>query len=325
MLLLKREDIEMLVTLDEVIELMREVFREVGNKRVVLPARTAIELNGGIDTVLFMPAAVPKMGGTGAKIVSVFPRNKERGKPVITAQVFLNNPDTGEVVALLEGTSITALRTAAVSAVATDLLARKEAERLGVFGAGVQARSHIEAIARIRRLQQVTVYSPHFEDAKRLVAELKPSQKIDCQIQAVDRPEKVVMNSDILVTATTSETPVFDGRLVQEGTHINAIGSFKPHVRELDDETMKRARIFVDSKTEAWKEAGDLIIPFQKGIITEEDVEAELGELILGRNGRRNPLDITIFKSVGLAVEDIIVAKRAFDKAVTKGMGIEVS
>lgn len=321
MTVLSYEDIAKLISIGEVIELMRELFAEVGRNQVVLPERTVIDLpNDG--TVLFMPAYVPNVGGIGVKIVSVFPHNLEKGIPTVNAQVLLTDPETGRIMAIMDGTMITALRTAAVSALATDLLAVKGAERLGVLGAGVQARAHINALLRIRKIRQILIYSLEFEKSESLAREFDRSTSSSFVCRGVRSAEEVVIHSDIIVTATTSHAPVLHGNLLRDGTHINAIGSFKPHTREVDDETIQRSRIFVDLRAAALKEAGDLLIPMSNGVISESDIVADLGELVLAvRPGRQNDKEITFFKSVGLAVEDIIVAKRIFDRAEVHSFG----
>jgi ornithine cyclodeaminase/alanine dehydrogenase-like protein (mu-crystallin family) len=322
MRLLKRQDIEKLITMEEVIGLMRDVFASVGNDEVVLPDRTVIEMANKKDAVLFMPGYIPELKSIGIKIVTVFPGNLSKNIPAINAQVLLNDPDTGEVICVMEGGLITAMRTAAVSAVATDHLAVKDADSLGLFGAGVQAKSQIKAIMAVRPIRSVRIYDVIPEAAQTLAGTMASIAGDSCSFQAVTDPAEVVIQSRIIVTATTSPTPVFNGSHLQPGTHINAIGSFKPHVREVDDETIGRARLFVDSRVLSLIEAGDLIIPIESGLITREDIQAELGELVLGKNnGRESDDEITFFKSVGMAVQDMAVAKTIYKKAEEHNIG----
>lgn len=322
MRLLSRSDVEKLITMKETLELMKDVFFDVTRNAVILPERTVIELANKTDAVLFMPAYIPRTGAIGIKIVSIFLGNVSKGIPTTTAQILLNNPDTGEVLCIMDGGIVTALRTGAVSGVATDILSRRDAENLGVFGAGVQAKTQIEAILEVREINCVKIYDINSASARKLASEMNETNPYTCRFQAVESPDAVVTSSDIVVTATTSKTPVFDGNLLKLGTHINSIGSFKPSAREVDDATIRRSRIFVDS-THALKEAGDLIIPIKKGAISERDIQADLGELIAGeKTGRKNAEEITFFKSVGMAVEDIAVAQRIYRKAEENNLGI---
>jgi ornithine cyclodeaminase/alanine dehydrogenase-like protein (mu-crystallin family) len=326
MRILSRQDIQRLVSMRDVIALMRELFVEVGSGAVAMPPRSGISLNDGRDTVLFMPGHVRRMNSIGVKVVSVFPDNPAtNGRSTIHATVLLNDAETGEIAAMMDGTSVTALRTAAVSALATDLLARADAHRLGVFGAGVQARSHVEAIRVVRSIDCVAVYDCSIERAQALVDGLRSNGAGDCRYEIAPSADAVARGSDIIVTATTSRIPVFDGRLLMAGAHVNAIGSFKPEDRELDDETIRRGRVFVDSKPEAMAEAGDLIIPIANGTVTPEAVLGDLGTLVTHQQrGRQSNEDVTVFKSVGLAVEDIVVADLVLRKAKAANIGILV-
>jgi alanine dehydrogenase len=324
MRLLTRDDIRKLISMKEVIELMRVLFCEVGKGNVVVPDRAVIDLNNGRDAILFMPGFIAKNRSVGVKVVSVFPENISTKIPTTNATVLLNDPDTGEVISMLEGGFITSLRTGAVSAVATEVLAVQDARNLGVFGSGVQARTQIEAILEVREVESVKIFDVNHESSKHLALEFQKMRGNNCVFQSVQSPDELVPNCQIIVTATTSKTPVFDGNLLRDGTHINSIGSFKPHVREVDDETITRSKIFVDARSLSLKEAGDLIIPMKKGLISENEVQAELGELVLGkRKGRESADEITFFKSVGMSVQDIAVASMVHKKALDDNIGAE--
>jgi len=325
MRLLSRDDVKKLITMKETLEIMKEVFLEMANDEVVLPERTVIELTNKKDAVLFMPAYLPKTRGIGIKTVSVFPDNVLKSVPTVNAQILLINPDTGEVSCIMDGGIVTALRTGAVSGLATDILSRKDAENLGVFGAGVQAKTQIEAILEVRGIKHAKIYDINPANAQKLANEMNAMNIYTCQFQTVESPEPAVVGSDIVVTATTSEIPVFDGNLLNPGTHINAIGSFKPAVREVDDISVRRASIFVDSTSHALQEAGDLIIPIGNGIISENDIQGSLGDLVSGeKSGRKNAEEITFFKAVGLAVEDIAVVQEVYRKAEESNIGVVI-
>ena len=323
MRVLTRTDIEQLLTASEAIDVIRRLFEEIGSGGVDLQLRTSMTLHDGRDTVLFMPGYLASTNRLGLKLVSVFPDNPARnGRSTISATIVLNDARTGELAAVLDGGAITAIRTGAVSAVATDILAVKRAHRLAIFGAGVQARSHILAMQQVRPLTDVRVYDVDATRASALVDRLERDGKCRCPIEVVGSPAAAVHDADVIVTATTSRTPVFDGRCVKSGAHINAIGAFQPDRRELDDDIMRRARIFVDSRTEALAEAGDLIIPLSDGVIPPEAIEGTLGDLMVRRqSGRRDESEITVFKAVGLAVEDIAVASYILDKAALRQVG----
>lgn len=320
---LSASDIAQLVSMREVITLMRQLFVEIGRGSVPLTGRSAIVLRDGKDKVLFMPGHISSMNSVGIKVVSVFPDNPTKhGRSTTNAVVMLHDAETGEAIALMDGGHITALRTAAVSAVATDILAKPDARTLGVFGAGVQARSHIDAIMMVRPIASIDVFDPNHERAQQFVDALRLAIGPDCALSASTSAESTASGKDIVVTATTSDSPVFDGRWLAPGTHINAIGAFRPDAREVDDHTVVGARIYVDSRAEALADAGDLIIPLEAGTISSEAVLADLGELSLApEKGRQSPCDITLFKSVGLAVEDIVVARLISEKAAAEGVG----
>ena len=311
--ILTNDDIRQLITMREAIGIVRETLAQFSNKEAIMPQRASINIKEGKGTTLFMPAYLPHSGGLGVKIVGIFPDNKSLGLPTISGVILLNNSQTGEVSSIMEAGYITALRTGAASGVATDLLANEGATKVGLFGAGVQARSQLQAIMEVRNIAKVFIYDVDRGRAEMLAQEMEELKGRSCTFIPVDAPEKAVSEADIIITATTSKTPVFNGRHLKEGTHINAIGSFKPQHREIDDETIKRAKIFVDSYTDCLEEAGDIIIPLTKGLISKEDIYAEVGEVLLGRKrGRENSKQTTLYKSVGLAVLDIAVAQRVY-------------
>jgi len=239
------------------------------------------------------------------------------------ATVVLNDVDSGRVLAILEGAYLTAMRTGAVSGVASKYLARTNSEIAGIFGAGVQARKQLEAVREVRNIRTVKVYDSDHERARSFIAELSSQSGIEAS--GVKSPAELVRASDIIVTATTSQTPVFDGHDLKPGTHINAIGAYTPSTRELDGETVSSSKIVVDSIDAALAEAGDLLIPMKEGIIQRRDIWAELGEVITGRKkGRTSEREKTLFKSVGLGIQDAAVARLAFEKAEKEGVGTQI-
>ncbi|MBC7222897.1 MAG: ornithine cyclodeaminase family protein [Anaerolineae bacterium] len=325
-LLLTREDIQTLLTMDEAIQAVEEGFRQHALGKVTMPLRTAITIpeHHGLD--LIMPAYVGgEGGGLGLKVVSVYPDNpRQHNLPTILATVLLQDPRTGDLLAIMDGTYLTAMRTGAAGGVAARYLARPDARRAGIFGAGVQARTQLEALCRVRPIEEAWVYDPMQEHATRFAEEM--SQRLGIPVHVAREPRQAVEGMDVIVTATTSRTPVFDGAWVAPGTHVTGVGSHTPDGRELDSTLIQRARVVVDERGAALSEAGDLIIPLQEGLIREDHIAAELGEVVAGlRVGRETPEQVTVFKSVGLALQDIAAATRVYQMARAKGVGMEVS
>jgi ornithine cyclodeaminase/alanine dehydrogenase len=269
-----------------------------------------------------MPAYLEEMGSLSTKIVTVFERNLEKNVPTIMATVILNSAETGAPLAIMEGTFITAMRTGAVCGVATKYLARRDARTVGVFGAGVQARTQLMAMCAVRDIERAFIYDMFGNRADAFASEMSKKLNIPIEKRKIN---DIVKESDIIVTATTAKTPVFDGNLVKPGTHLNLIGSFKPEVREVDEVVIKKSKIVVDQKAAALEEAGDIIIPLKAGIITEAHIYAELGELVTGiKPGRTSNSEITLFKSVGLGIQDCATALLAYSKAKEKGIYREI-
>jgi ornithine cyclodeaminase len=256
----------------------------------------------------------------GLKAICVFPENPTIGKDAHQGAVMLFSAETGELLALMNASAITATRTAAVSAVATDLLARKDASELAIVGAGVQARTHLEAISCVRPIKRARVVARHVSSAQRLVEEMEDS--VTFPIESCENVEDALRDADLIVTATSSQVPVFKRESVGPGTHINAIGTHSPASREIDSRTMADSRIFVDRRESALNEAGDYLIAAQEGVINADAILAELGELVLGlQPGRLTQTEITLFKSLGLAIEDVACADYLFRKAQAEHAG----
>jgi ornithine cyclodeaminase/alanine dehydrogenase len=321
-LILSRSDLEKILTMKDVIEYVEMAFLELQRGTAILPMRATITLSEKHGWIGVMPAYLGRMGSLSTKIVTVFEKNLEKNMPTIMATIILNDSETGAPLAIMDGTLITAMRTGAVCGVATKYLARKDSKNVGIFGAGVQARTQLMAMCAVREIRKALVHDVVKERAESFASEMSKILKIP--VEACE-PRDLVAQSDIIVTATTSKTPVFDGSWVKPGTHLNLIGSFKPDVREVDEEVIKKAKIVVDQKSAALEEAGDIIIPLKAGIITEKDIYAELGELAAGlKPGRTSDFEITLFKSVGLGIQDCAAAWLAYMRAKEKGVGMEV-
>jgi alanine dehydrogenase len=314
MLLLTEHDVRQLLSIDDLIEAMYSALAEFSSGRVQQPLRTVLEI--GSERAFFgvMPAYMPKHEALGTKLVTVFARNAAVGLPTHLAVIVLLDSTTGELLSLMDGRFITEARTAAVSAVSAGLLAREDAGVLAMIGSGVQARSHLAALSRVRRLREVRVWS-RTEAHRRAFADEMQNES-EAPIRAVASPEQAVEGADLIVLATASREPVVRSEWIAPGAHIAAVGACRPDQREMDSALVGRARVFVDSRSGALAEAGDIVIAIRDGCFEESRIAGELGELAAGRvAGRTSADEITLFKSLGLAVEDTaaasVVAQRA--------------
>ena len=325
MLVLTRSQIRALVPMPDAIELMKTAFTELSAGRTVSPLRTVISLEDREGDALFMPAYVPAMNALGLKTVSVFRRNPDRGLPVIHAIVGLVDPDTGEPMAIMDGTFLTALRTGAVSGAAADLLARADSRVLVAIGAGAQGVTQIAAVCAVRSIERVIAVDVSEPALERLRQTLRSDwPDIESRLETTTDPA-AVGEADIICTATTSRTPVFRDEDVRPGTHISAVGAYTPEMQELPAATVARATVVVDAVDAALTEAGDLIIPLRDGLVPQEHFARELGMVASGAAPARSSAgEITLFKSVGNAVQDVVVARRAVDRARERGLGTEI-
>jgi len=309
------------------IEIVKDAFAQLSAGQAEVPVRAHIDVPRHEGIALFMPAYLKKTDQLGMKIVSVFPRNLEAGIPTIHALVTLVDSSTGRPTAILDGTYLTALRTGAASGAATDVLARPGARVAAVFGAGVQGRTQLEAVCEAREIAEAWVYDIDRAAAEAFAAEMSSAGgRIPEKISVAASSREAVAGADVICTTTTARSPVFDDADLKPGVHINAVGSFKPEVQEIPGETVVRSRLIVDSREACWAETGDLIIPHDQGLISENDVFAELGEIVAGaKSGRANDDEITLFKSVGNAVQDVAVAAAVLEEASRTGLGVEIT
>jgi ornithine cyclodeaminase len=278
-LVLNGEQVAELMPMPECIKVMRDALAALARGEALVPLRTVMRVPGVSGFLGLMPGYIsPRAGQEGAlgmKAVSVFPGNAQRGIDTHQGAVLLFEADTGRLSALMDGAAITAIRTAAVSGVATDVLARPDASELAILGAGVQARTHIEAIAAVRPLRRVRIWSRNAEHAAALAAELR--RRFGFPIEAAPSAEAAVREADIVATVTASPEPILQRAWLKEGVHINAVGSSIPTSREIDTATMVAARLFVDRRESALAEAGDLLIAIGEGAVKGDHVQAELG------------------------------------------------
>ncbi len=317
--ILSRSDILSLITMPDAIEAMARAFGQLSARAAEMPVRGALTTGDGIS--LFMPARLGVTGERGAKVVSVFGGNRSRGLPSINGVILMLDDETGLPAALMDAGELTAIRTAAAAGLAARLLSRAECRVLAIFGAGVQAPRQIEAIRAVRPIQEVRVVSRGGESAARLAASLE-----GVEARAVNDPAEAVDGADIVVAVTTSRTPVFDGAGLPAGTHVSGSGSFLPDHQEVGSEVVTRARVVVEEREAALEEAGDLIIPIAQGLVTRDVIDADLGEIVNGDapEGRAGH-DLTFFKSVGTAVQDVAIGAEVLRRAEAAGVGTIVT
>ena len=312
--ILSAADVRAALPMPKAIDAMRHAYSQLSAGTAIAPPRQHISTDKGVT--LIMPAYLPEHSQFGIKVVSVYDDNPNFNLPRITATVLILDPATGAPKAFMDGASLTAIRTGAGGGVAADLLARKDAKTVGLFGAGVQARSQLQAVMAVRDIARVNLISRTQASAEQLATEISEWTTNAPKVNLVSTPQAVVQDADIVLCATTSATPLFDGNALQPGTHITAVGTYVPEKREVDTTTIRRAdRIVVDSREACLAEAGDLIIP-------NADIDAEIGEIVNGdKPGRQSDSEITFFKSVGVAVQDAVAGAAVLAAAEAKGLG----
>jgi len=291
---------------------------------VLQPVRSVLTVGPTKAYFGLMPAYVPNPGSLGAKLVTVFADNPSKHLPSHLATILLLDPETGALQAIMDGRYITEARTAAVSAVSARFLARRDASTLAILGSGVQARSHLEAFAEVRQLTDVRVWSPKVLSRERFVSDV--SGHVSVSVRATNTAEDAVRDADLIVLATSSTTPVLEDGWVAAGAHVVSVGACRPDQREMDPALVARARLYVDSRAAALVESGDVVMGLAGGLFTASHIRGELGEVVLGRvEGRQGDRDVTIFKSLGMAVEDVVAADLVLRRAVETGAGTELT
>jgi ornithine cyclodeaminase/alanine dehydrogenase len=322
-LILSREQVQELLDMRAAIDAVESGLVEFSAGQAVMPVRvtTPVPAHGGV--VLGMPAFLGQTNALGTKIVTVYKNNPARGLPTILAVVVVNDPETGKVEAIMDGGYLTAVRTAAASAVGTKYLARPESRTLGILGTGVQGFSHLWAMKEVSGVEEVVIYNRSADKAREF--KRQNSERFGLPIEIAPNEQAVCRAADILVLATTAAEPIIRREWLKPGLHINAVGSHSPGARELDSATVAAARIVVDSREANLKESGDLLIPMSEGKISQDAFGDEIGEVAAGKKpGRRSPDEITIYKSVGIAIEDVATANLVLARARAQGVGTQV-
>ncbi len=321
---LSAADVRQALPMAEAIAAMRDAFAQLASGDVVMPHRIQVDVPKNHGVALFMPSYSPAAEQFAVKTVNLFDNNSQLGLPRIQALIMVFDGTTGTPRAIVDGPTLTALRTGAASGLATDLLARPDAKNVVIFGAGVQARTQLEAVCVVRAIERAWVVDPS-SDASAAFAQ-NMSEQLQIEITTETSSAAALAEADVVCAATTSKTPVFSDADLPVGIHINAVGSYQPTVQEMPAETVIRSKLVVDHHESALNETGDLIIPINDGRFHPDRIHAELGEIILGnRPGRTSPDETTFFKSVGLAIQDLIAAARALELAESQGLGQVIS
>jgi ornithine cyclodeaminase len=327
MLILNKSDIQRVFSIKDAIGAVKQAYSIYSQGKSIVPLRININMPKEKGQSLFMPAYVEELGIAGIKVVSVFPNNVDKGLPSIPAKMLLLDGTTGQVCCMMDGTYLTQLRTGAASGAATDLLAKRDAESLLLFGTGGQAAAQIEAVLSVRNFKHVKVAGRNMNKAAAFAEKMQIElHSYGADISVCCDVDEAVSEADVITVVTTSKEPVFDGSKVKRGAHINGVGSYTHEMQELDEYIIRRAdQIYVDSREAALSEAGDLIIPIKKGLIGKDRITGELGEILSGKlSGRRSEEEITVFKTVGLAVTDVVTAYGIYKKALQEGIGINI-
>jgi ornithine cyclodeaminase/alanine dehydrogenase-like protein (mu-crystallin family) len=319
--ILNQAEVTALLPMAECVEAMDGALRTLSSGGALLPLRSVLRLPEGRGLFGVMPAALAAPDTLGLKAIAICTGNEGTELDTHQGLVILFDPKRGVPIAVMDASSITAIRTAAVSGLATRALAREDAGDLAIVGSGVQARSHLEAMAVVRRIRRVRAWSPNPRQLAGYVAAAR--DRLGITVEAMRGPRETVEGADLICTVTGSPTPVVEGEWVADGAHINAVGSSLPTSRELDTRAMVRGRLIVDRRESALNEAGDFLIPRREGAITDAHIVGELGDVLLGRvPGRTAAKEITIFKSLGIAVEDLAAAHHVLRRAEERGVGI---
>lgn len=322
-LILNQKDIARLFPLSEAIRVMHNTFLQLAEGTSVIFPRQKMWLPDKSGALSIMPGHLAPLGRMGLKVISIFPANRDRGLDSHQGGILLFDHHDGRILALLDASAVTAIRTAAVSALATQFLARSNAARLAILGTGVQAATHLEAMRVVRPISEVRIWGPHPEHVRQFVDAMVKRHALP--VTQARSPSEAVTASDLVCTTTAARDPILQGSDLEPGMHINAVGSSLPFTRELSAAAVARSRLFVDRKEAALAEAGDIVKAVAEHAVNEDHLVGELTDLVTGsKPGRTQDADITLFKAVGLAAEDVGSAEYIYQKALQEGIGTSV-
>ena len=323
MLLLSEKEVATLIDLDELIAALTHAHIQYSTGRAVMPVRLVVPLPQIEGRITSMPGYLSQEQALGMKVVTYFQNNPKRGLPAILATIMLFSQETGKMIAAMDGTYVTTIRTACASALATRCLANPETPVLGIIGAGVQARAHVRALRRVRKLSHIKIYSPSGTSGEKIKAELEKETGVP--IEVVPNPEQAVRDSDLVLTVSTATEPVLRAEWLKPGAHVNAVGSHRPDLREIDGATLSRSLVVVDARAAIMAECGDVLLAIKEKSFSEEGIHAEIGEVLAGtKTGRSSTAEITLYKSVGIAIQDIAIAQLVYRKALERQIGTNV-
>jgi ornithine cyclodeaminase/alanine dehydrogenase len=323
MLLLSESQVQGLMDIDELISTLEKAHIQYSSGNAVMPVRLVVPLPQIQGRITSMPGFLNEDKALGMKVVTYFHENPRQNLPAILGTIMLFSADTGKMIAVMDGSYITAIRTACASAMATKRLANAETPVMGILGAGVQARAHIQALTRVRRIERIKIYSPSGASAAAIKKDMNASTKSG--IDVARSAEDAVRDSDLLVAASTAKEPIVKSEWLKAGVHINAVGSHRPDYREIDGATLARAKVVVDSREAIMAECGDILLAVKEKSINENHIHGEIGEVLAGaKPGRSGASEVTLYKSVGIAIQDVATASLVYRKALERGVGTAV-
>jgi ornithine cyclodeaminase/alanine dehydrogenase len=323
MLILSETQVQSLIDIDELISTLEKAHVQYSTGKAVMPVRLVVPLPQIQGRITSMPGFLTEDKALGMKVVTYFQENPKQNLPAILGTIMLFSGETGKMIAVMDGSYITAIRTACASAVATKALANAGTAVLGILGAGVQARAHIQALTRVRKIERIKIYSPSGTSASRVKKDFEPIVKI--AIDVAGSAEEAVRSADLLVTGSTAKEPIVKSEWLKAGVHINAVGSHRPDYREIDGPVVARAKVVVDSREAIMAECGDILLAIKEKIIDENHLYGEIGEILAGiKAGRASADEITLYKSVGIAIQDVATAKLVYRKALERSVGTNV-
>jgi len=323
MLVLSEQNVRELLDIEELIDSLEQAHIQYSTGKAVMPVRLVVPLPQIHGRITSMPGYLIQDKALGMKVVTYFQNNPQQELPAILATIMLFSAETGRLIAVMDGSYITAIRTACASAMATKALAKKETPVLGILGAGVQARAHILALCRVKHLRRIKIYSPMGISASNLKQELE--SEVGVNIDVIGSAEDTVRDCDLVVTVTTAKEPVLREEWLKPGVHINGVGSHRPDLREIDGATLARSKLVVDSRDAIMAECGDILLAIKEKWITEHHIHAEIGEVLARtKPGRTDATEITLYKSVGIAIQDVATAHLVYHKALKRNVGAHV-
>ena len=323
MLVLSEQQVQCLIDIDELIVALEQAHVQYSTGKAVMPVRLVVPLPQIQGRITSMPGFLTQDKALGMKVVTYFQDNPKNNLPAILATIMLFSAESGKMIAVMDGSYITAIRTACASAMATKALANTHTEVLGILGAGVQARAHIQALTHVRQFAKIKLYSPSGTSATAVKKDLE--SQIQVTIEVAKGAEATVRDADLLVTVTTAKEPILKSDWLKSGAHINAVGSHRPDLREIDGSTLARAKIIVDARDAIMAECGDILLALREKSIAENAIHAEIGEVLAGtKAGRQSVDEITLYKSVGIAIQDVAAAHLVYRKALERRIGTDV-